>query len=121
MQKVIPVIIFCILAWLECRLIMFIKYQWLPVESYLFVFGLNAVLLTVEEIDGSLVIVFQWCTHHQLTEAVAIQVRKSGHGRAKPRIMGLFWWSKSPIWYKRALRNKQRKKDKKIFIIMAVF
>ncbi len=104
--------IFCILAWLECRWITFIKYQWLPVESYLFVFGLDAVLLAVEEIDGSLVIVLQWCTHHQLTEAVAIQVWKSGRGRAKPGILGLFWWCKSPVWYKWALQNREKKTRK---------
>lgn len=42
---------------------------------YLFVFTEDSALLSKENVNGSFVVIFQWSSHHQVIEAIAIQIR----------------------------------------------
>lgn len=54
---------------------------------YLFVFTQNSALLTKENINGSFVVIFQWSSHHQVIEAIAIQIRDRSQRRPKASIL----------------------------------
>jgi hypothetical protein len=49
---------------------------------YLSVFLLDAVSLSIEDVDRPLVVVLQWRAHHQLAPAVPVHVGDGGEGGA---------------------------------------
>lgn len=55
--------------------------------EYLFVFAQYSVLLAKKHIDGSFVVILKRGPHHQVVEAIAIQVRDGGQRRTKASIL----------------------------------
>lgn len=55
--------------------------------EYLFVFAQYSVLLTKEHVYGSFVVILQRGPHHQVIEAIAVQIRDGSQRRTKARIL----------------------------------
>lgn len=63
------------------------------------------------DIDGPPVLVLQWGSHHQVSEAVVIEVRSSCQRVTKPGILGLFFRFKRAIRYKHLLLEDEPEKE----------
>lgn len=64
-----------------------VSFHYIWQALYLFVFTQNSALLTKENINGSFVVIFQWSSHHQVIEAIAIQIRDRSQRRPKASIL----------------------------------
>lgn len=43
------------------------------------------------QVQCSLVPILQGCPNCYVSKTIMVQIRKSSHGKAKPRILGAFW------------------------------
>lgn len=72
-------------------------------NDYLLVIGVDVNAVSMVDIDGPPVLVLQWGSHHQVSEAVVVEVRSSCQRVTKPGILGPFFRFKSAVWYKHLL------------------
>lgn len=73
--------------------------------------GVDVNAVSVVDIDGTPVLVLQGGSHHQISEAVVIEVWSSGQCVTKPGILGLFIRYQSSVRYKHLLLEEEREKE----------
>lgn len=80
-------------------------------KNNLLVIGVDVNAVSMVDIDGPPVLVLQWGSHHQVSEAVVIEVRSSCQRVTKPGILGLFFRFKRAIRYKHLLLEDEPEKE----------
>lgn len=80
-------------------------------KNYLLVIGVDVNAVSMVDVDGPPVLVLQWGSHHQVSEAVVIEVRSSCQCVTKPGILGLFFRFKSAVRYKHLLLEDEPEKE----------
>lgn len=80
-------------------------------KNYLLVIGVEVNVVAVVDVDGPPVIVLQGGSHHQVREAVVVEVWSCCQSVTKPGILGLFLRFKSSIRHKHLLLEEEREKE----------
>lgn len=80
-------------------------------KNYLLVIGVDVNAVSMVDIDGPPVLVLQWGSHHQVSEAIVIEVWSSRQCVTKPGILGLFFRFKSAVRYKHLLLEDAPEKE----------
>lgn len=73
--------------------------------------GVDVNAVSVVDIDGTPVLVLQGGSHHQISEAVMIEVWSSGQCITKPGVLGLFLRYQSSVRYKHLLLEEEREEE----------
>lgn len=80
-------------------------------KNYLLVIGVEVNAVSVVDVDGPRVLVLQWGPHHEVSEAVVIEVRGSCQCVTKPGILGLFFRFQGAVGDKHLLLEDKPEKD----------
>lgn len=87
--------------------------QWSNVnpKNYLLVVGVEVNAVSVVDVDGPPVLVLQRGPHHEVSEAVVVEVRSSCQCVTKPGILGLFFRFQGAVGDKHLLLVDKPEKD----------
>lgn len=80
-------------------------------KNYLLVIGVEVDAVAVVDVHGPPVLVLQWGPHHEVSEAVVIEVRSSCQCVSEPGILGLFFRFQSAVGDKHLLLEDKPEKD----------
>lgn len=81
-------------------------------KNYLLVIRVDVNAVSMVDVDGPPVLVLQWGSHHQVAEAVVIEVRSSRQCVTKPGILGPVFRFKSAVRYKHLLLEDEPEKER---------